>query len=37
MSEEKTKRVGGKVIARSIDELSKLDEQQFIKASIEKY
>lgn len=36
MSEENLKRIGGKVIARSIEELSKLDEQQFIKVSIEK-
>ena len=35
MSEEKQKRVG-KVIAKSIDELAKIDEQQFIKASTEK-
>lgn len=35
MSEEKEKRVG-KVIAKSIEELAKLDEQQFIKFSTEK-
>ena len=36
MSEEKTKRIGKKMITKSIDELSKLDEQQFIKVSFEK-